>query len=406
LIGGKKIQKTDVNLQGNTTKKKIILKQKMTTTIVNQIAELLLSLILSDVQVTRTHIQVLQDQLRSLLALKMVLVSEALIRCLSDIVIRRRKQRTIRLPSAVNLLISQYLPIPDARKYLVGTNLLPGQIKNQMEKRWEQREKEYQKLIKDGKYSWKSLIEEENKKGRTLKELKPFITAQNIPDQITRSLLWGYLIEEENKKGRTLKELKPFITAQNIPNQITRSLLWRSLIKEENKKGRTLKELIPFMTAQNIPDRITHSLLWRSLIMEEYKERMSFDELIPFLTEQNIPGAYIGLWFDLIKGEYKKGKRSFDELIPFITAQNIPNREYRSILWRSLIEEEYKKGRVMFNELIPFVTAQNREELRFVLWNIFVREEYEKGGMLIDELLPLIRPKFELYYGFLFPGQE
>jgi hypothetical protein len=352
----------------------------MTTTIVNQIAELLLPLILSDVQVTRTHIQVLQDQLRSLLALKMVLLPDALIRCLSEIVIRRRKQRTIRLPSAVNLLISQYLPISDARKYLVGTNLLPGQIKNQMEKRREQmekrreqREKEYQKLLKE-KYSWS----------------------------------WKSLIEEEYKKGRTLEELKPFITAYNIPGPEDRSLLWRSLIKAENKKGRTLKELIPFMTAQDIPDELIHSSLWDSIIMEEYyTERMSFDELMTFLTEQNSP-YYHFFRFKLITEQYDKGKRSFDELIPIIVAE--PNQIARSHLWEYLIEREYKKGRVLFDELKPFVTAQNSRELREVLWKNFFEIEYDKGvmirGMTRSKLLLSIERNFRQNYDFLFPRKR
>jgi hypothetical protein len=112
--------------------------KKMTLSIVNQIAELLLPLISSDVKVTEIDIQVLQDQLCSLLAPKMVSLPKALIHCLSDIVIKRPKQRTKRLPDAMNLQISRYLSIRDAGKYLVGTNLPPGQIKNQMEKRWKQ----------------------------------------------------------------------------------------------------------------------------------------------------------------------------------------------------------------------------------------------------------------------------
>jgi len=239
------------------------------TTIVNQIAELLLPPILSDVQVqvTRTHIQILQDQLRSLLASKMVLVPDALIHCLSDIVIRRRKQRTIRLPDSFNREISQYLSIPDAKKYLVGTNLPPGQIKNQMEKRWEQREKEYQKLIKDGKYqSWSDLINEELKKGRTLKELIPFITKQNIPDEKIRSVLAGDLIRIEYIEGRmSFEELIPFI--QNIPDEEIRSVLAGDLIVKQYMLGEmSLGKLIPFITPQNMPVEIIRSKLWGFLI--------------------------------------------------------------------------------------------------------------------------------------------
>jgi predicted HAD superfamily phosphohydrolase len=346
----------------------------MTTSIVNQIAELLLPLIFSDVQVTRTDIQVLQDQLRSLLALKMVLVPDALIHCLSDIVIKRPKQRTKRLPDAMNLQISRYLPIRDAGKYLVGTNLPPGQIKNQMKKRWEQIKKEYQKLIKDGKYSsWRSLIVQEYKRGRTLKELIPFITAQNIPDQYYRSEIWRSLIEKEYKKGRTLKELIPFITAQNIPNEASCSVLWRYLIDEEYKRGRALQKLIPFITEQNVSDKDVRSVLWRYLIEEEYEKGRTLKELIRFITAQNIPNEVSRsvLWRYLIEEEYKKGRMSFDELIPFITA--VPYRSIRSVLWRYLIEEEYKKGRMSFDELIPFITAQNipNEVIRReILWGI------------------------------------
>jgi hypothetical protein len=337
--------------------------KKMTTTIVNQIAELLLPLIRSDAQVTRTHIQILQDQLRSLLASQLVLVPDALIHCLSDIVIRRRTQRTIRLPNAINREISRYLSIPDAERYLVETDLPSGQIKDQVAKRWEQREKEYPNLIKDGKYSsWEALIREEYKQGRTLKKLIPFITAQNIRFKYDRSVLLTDLIREEHKKGRmSFEELIRFIPAQNIPYEVILSKLWTDLIREEYKKGRTLDKLIPFITAQNIPSEVIRSELWTDLIREEYKKgRMSFEELIPLITAQNIPYEEIRskLWTDLIWEEYKKGRMSFEELIPFITAQNIPDGVIRSKLWTDLIKEEPKKGRTL-EELIPFITAQN-----------------------------------------------
>jgi len=338
--------------------------KKMTTTIVNQIAELLLPPILSDVQVTRTHIQNLQDQLRSLLAPHLVLVPDALIHCLSDIVIRRRTQRTIRLPNAINRQISRYLSIPDAEKYLVETDLPSGQIKDQVAKRWEQREKEYPNLIKDGKYSsWEALIREEYKQGRTLKKLIPFITAQNIRFKYDRSVLLTDLIREEHKKGRmSFEELIRFIPAQNIPYEVILSKLWTDLIREEYKKGRmSFEELIPFITAQNIPYEKIRSELWTDLIREEYKKgRMSFEELIPFITARNIPYEVIRskLWTDLIREEYKKGRMSFEELIPFITARNIPYEVIRSELWTDIIREEYKKGRTL-DKLERFITAQN-----------------------------------------------
>jgi hypothetical protein len=309
--------------------------KKMTTSIVNQIAEL----ILSDVKVTT---EVLQDQLRSLLALKMVLVPDALIHCLSDIVIRRRKQRTLRLPSAVNVQVSRYLFPSDAGKYLVGTNLSPGQIKIQMERRLEQREKEYQKLIKDGKYSsWEALIREEHREGRmSFDRLIRFITAQNIPDEIRRSVLWTNLIIREYKKGRmSFKELKHFITAQNIPEKVVRSTLWDILIEEEYKRGRTLKELKPFITPQNIPNRDDDgSITWEALIREEYRKGRTLKELIPFITAQNIPDEMRRsvLWRSLIEEEIKKG-RYVRELKTFITVQNIPNKVIRYALLKKIL---------------------------------------------------------------------
>uniref|UniRef100_A0A6C0K5E9 Uncharacterized protein n=1 Tax=viral metagenome TaxID=1070528 RepID=A0A6C0K5E9_9ZZZZ len=265
----------------------------MTTTIVNQIVELLMPPIRSDVPLTRTHIQILQDQLRLLLAPQMDLVPDALIYCLSNIVIRRRKQRSI-LPNALNREISRYLSIPDAKKYLVGIDLPSAQITDQIAKRWEQRIKEYQKLIREEKYSsWEELIREEYKKGRTIQELIPFITAQNIP--FDRTGLWRDLIWEEYNKGRKFQQLLRFITVQNIPNEFRRSFLWSDLLKEEYNKGRmSFEESIPFMTAQNIPDEDNRSFIWNHLIMEEHKKgRMSFQQLEPFITAQNIPDEEI-----------------------------------------------------------------------------------------------------------------
>ena len=256
--------------------------------IVHQIVELLMPPILSDIQFTRTDIQILQDQLRFLLAPQMDLVPDALIHCLSNIVIRRRKQRTI-LPNALNREISQYLSIPDAENYLVGINLPSGQITDQIAKRWEQRIKEYQKLIKEKKYSsWKELIWEEYKMGATIKRLTPFITAQNIPFEYMRSYLWRELILEEYRKGRTFQELIPYLTTQNISLEYMRSYLWRDLILEEYKRGRTFQELILFITAQNIPVQYTRSKLWKDLIEAEKKKRKTIQELIPFITAQNI----------------------------------------------------------------------------------------------------------------------
>jgi hypothetical protein len=69
-----------------------------------------------------------------------------------------------------------------------------------------------------------------------LEELKPFMTAQNIPNEEDRSSLWTYLIEEEYRKGRTLNELQPFIIAQNIPYEVKRSVLWSSLSRKNMEK--------------------------------------------------------------------------------------------------------------------------------------------------------------------------
>ena len=249
---------------------------------------------------------------------------DALLICLTDIVIRHR---TKRLPDFVNMIVSKYLPISDARKYLVGVNLPPNQINIQLKERKLQIQQRYKKLLQQGKYkSWDKLIKGEYEKGRPFDELTPFITAQNIIDSDQRSYLWHYLMIEEYEKGRPFKELIPYMTAQNLSGEeYTHSDLWDKLIRGEYEKGRSFKELITFVTAQNMPSELIRSDFWHHLILNEYETgRMSFEELIPFITSENIPYVFTrdSLWMNLIKKESRKG-RPTHELMHFIRLKNM-----------------------------------------------------------------------------------
>jgi len=257
------------------------------------IDELLLEFIFIKSPLTREDIAILKQKLYNLLGPRIDNKKELdeLVICLINIVIRHRKQ--LRLPDSVNRLVSKYLPIPDAQKYLKGMYLTKSQIQMQLKERKLQIQQRFKKFLHQGKYhDWYDLIRTEYiKRKSSFDELIPYMTAQNLStvEEEKSTFLWSSLITSEYLRGRSFDELILFITAKNMPNDEIRSQLWMNLITLEYGKGRSFKELVTFMTTQNMPVQNVRHDLWYNLIKKELERGKPYKEFYPFITEQNMP---------------------------------------------------------------------------------------------------------------------
>ena len=393
------------------------------------LVEKIYPIIFESSQRTQIDITSLELQLRSLLASEMKITPKDLdtvIDCLLKIVIKRRRKQ--QLSTDINRLISTYLSIPDAGNYLLalGTKITAQQRKKQLKERWEKlladRRKEYQKLIADKKYwSWDDLLLSEIIRGRPFKQLIPFITAQNIPNEKDRSRVWDNLLREADKRGRPFNQLIHFITAQNIPNEEYRSRLWADFIMDMWDQGMPLKELVPFMTTQNIPheEPREYHKFWEDIITEEYYRRgMLLQDLAPLMSffKPSADYSVSRIWESILEDEYydrgmpldeiaslippelyhllhepiltenREGK-TLSELQPLLTTQNKDISE----IWYKLVRHEYAYKKTPFGDLIPFLTPQNFSDdgYRSMIWKYLIEEEKKKGVPSVN-LLPFV----------------